>query len=65
MTFFKKPLSRIAALVKEDSMRTAKAMAMPVRRALMFGVAEPAEAGPLVQVIVPSVTPSSDIAQWW
>ncbi|HEV2962910.1 MAG TPA: hypothetical protein VG649_13865 [Candidatus Angelobacter sp.] len=46
-------------------MRTAKAMAMPVRRALMFGVAEPAEAGPLVQVIVRSVTPSSDIAQWW
>jgi hypothetical protein len=46
-------------------MRPAKAMAMPVRRLVMFGVAEPGETCPTVQVTASAVTPSSDIAQWW
>jgi hypothetical protein len=63
--FFQKASFTNAASVKEDSRRRAKVMAMPVRRLMMFGIAEPAETCPTVQVTDSAVTPSSDIAQWW
>jgi hypothetical protein len=46
-------------------MRPAKAMAMLVCRIALWRRGSPGKACPLVQVTVPPVTRSFDIAQWW
>jgi hypothetical protein len=62
MTFFKKPLSRIE-LRKGGFYASGEGDGNACSPVSMFGVGEPAEACPLVQVTALAVTPSSDIAQ--